>query len=392
MITNKRLWLAKFVLLGASVAIGFSGIEAIVRVSGSDRPLMWQPDPELGWWHIPGSKQHWLEEGDGWVEINSLGLRDVERTIAKPPGVFRIAVFGDSMTEAVQVNLEQTFCQLLEARLRALGLYVEVLNFGVSGYSPLQEYLLYKRIGRAYAPDLVLHAVFLDNDIADGDPELAAGQGGAPFVAEDPVRGVLIDRSRAEVSDRDYRQQPLSTVRRLSATYRAFSAARWNMLRSASFRAGMASNEFVPRRYLLYADPIPQRWQMAWNTFERIVSMFDMDVRAEGAKYVLVSVPAGQLVYDKVWSDLLGEYPAMTRRRWQLLRPENYLKELAAAHNLTLIAPLEIFRQGSSQAPLFFGRVGHMTSRGHEIMAATLADSLIAHQLLPAAGQITMER
>jgi hypothetical protein len=109
-------------------------------------------------------------------------MRDVERQVDKKPGVFRIAVFGDSMTEGVQVDLEQTYTQQLEKLLLARGLSVEVLNFGMNGYSPLSGFLLYDTYGKTFHPDLVIHAVFTDNDIADGDSALAAGQVGAPFV------------------------------------------------------------------------------------------------------------------------------------------------------------------------------------------------------------------
>src|SRR6266850_92335 len=141
----QRPWLARFVLLAFSLVIAVLAMEAFIRMTSVDRPLEWQPDPTLGWWHVPGARQHWTDEGDGRIEINSVGLRDRERQVARDPGVLRIAVFGDSMTEGVQVNLDQTFCQLLEERLsRRLGRPIEVLNFGVNGYSPLQEYLLYK--------------------------------------------------------------------------------------------------------------------------------------------------------------------------------------------------------------------------------------------------------
>src|SRR5262245_53648445 len=113
-----RAWLGKLAALAASAVIAAVMIEVYVRVSGRDQPVIWQPDPVLGWRHIPGTTAHWYQEGEGWIEINSLGMRDPERTIAKPSGTFRIAVFGDSMTEAVQVYPAQTYCHLLESRLR----------------------------------------------------------------------------------------------------------------------------------------------------------------------------------------------------------------------------------------------------------------------------------
>src|SRR5438067_1958657 len=128
-----RAWIVRLCAAAASIVIASIAIEGLIRVSGRDSVVVWRPDPRVGWWHIPGATMHWQEEGDGSVSINSLGMRDVERSRGKPDGVFRIAVFGDSMTEGVQVNLDQTYTQRLEKRLRSRGFNVEVLNFGVNG-------------------------------------------------------------------------------------------------------------------------------------------------------------------------------------------------------------------------------------------------------------------
>jgi hypothetical protein len=37
--------------------------------------------------------------------------------VAKPPGVVRVAVVGDSFTEAMHVPYEQTFCAVMERDL-----------------------------------------------------------------------------------------------------------------------------------------------------------------------------------------------------------------------------------------------------------------------------------
>ncbi len=102
---GRKDWIRPFAVralaLALAGAVALICVEVTVRLAGWDRPLVWQPDPQVGWRHIPGATMHWREEGDGVVHIDSLGLRDPERTLVKPAGVFRIAVFGDSMTEGV---------------------------------------------------------------------------------------------------------------------------------------------------------------------------------------------------------------------------------------------------------------------------------------------------
>src|SRR5262245_44652813 len=59
-------------------------------------------DPLLGWSLRPGASAWEADEGVAWSKINSHGFRDLERSPNKPRGVYRIAVVGDSGTEARQ--------------------------------------------------------------------------------------------------------------------------------------------------------------------------------------------------------------------------------------------------------------------------------------------------
>src|SRR3974390_206254 len=144
---------AIFLILSGAAALCL--VEAGVRVMGMDVPRVWAPDPATGWRPIPGAHRHWTDEGDGLIQINSLGFRDVERQIERRPNIARVAVFGDSQTEADQVNGDQTYSARLEASLAARH-QVEVLNMGVTGYSPVQELVLFRTEAPHYRPDVVV--------------------------------------------------------------------------------------------------------------------------------------------------------------------------------------------------------------------------------------------
>lgn len=100
------------------------------------------------------------------VRTNSHGMRGEEISVEKPEGVFRIAVLGDSFVFGWGVEEEESFVSLIGKRLTELSgddVRVQMLNFGVPGYSTFQEVAAYEEFGRKFKPDVVLVYV-VDND------------------------------------------------------------------------------------------------------------------------------------------------------------------------------------------------------------------------------------
>lgn len=92
------------------------------------------------------------------IEINSLGMRDKERSVEKSPGTFRILALGDSHTFGWGVGQNETWPSVLEEKL--LVKYpkrdFEVMNLGVPGYNAVQEVQAFETKAEALNPDLVI--------------------------------------------------------------------------------------------------------------------------------------------------------------------------------------------------------------------------------------------
>src|SRR6266852_4603823 len=70
---------------------------------------LYTADPRTGW-RLRSHAEGWVvQENRQYVRINSHGFRDRERSFEKPPNTFRIAILGNSWTEALQVPLDKTF-------------------------------------------------------------------------------------------------------------------------------------------------------------------------------------------------------------------------------------------------------------------------------------------
>ncbi|MDX2035193.1 MAG: SGNH/GDSL hydrolase family protein [Isosphaeraceae bacterium] len=96
-----------------------------------------------------------MHKGVRWA-TNSEGMRDRERSIAKPPGTYRIVLVGDSIAAGWGVDLEQGFARGLERILDRPERRVEVLDLAVPGHAPGQRWEHFLRVGRRFEADLVI--------------------------------------------------------------------------------------------------------------------------------------------------------------------------------------------------------------------------------------------
>ena len=170
--------LTRSVLVGGSLlAMALLG-EGWVRTCTNFRytaPRIFRPSPIIPWELTP----HAHDRYDGYwkefrvsLDINSLGYRDEEFTPAKPAGVFRILVVGDSFTFGYGVEQPQAYPEALERLLNERnersGMRYEVINAGYAGgYAPDTEFVYFRHRGRLLAPDLVVLGYFEGNDLND---------------------------------------------------------------------------------------------------------------------------------------------------------------------------------------------------------------------------------
>ncbi|MGH7907416.1 MAG: SGNH/GDSL hydrolase family protein, partial [Candidatus Binataceae bacterium] len=171
---------ANFALICGGIIAALVIIEIGLWAANYWFPYFFSYDVHRGWGLEAGSHGHYDREGNSYVRINAEGFRGPARAKAKPPNVFRVAVLGDSYTEAIQVPYRDTFCAIIQRRLSECpelkGKKIEVLDFGVDGYGTAQELITLREKTWSYSPDAVVLAVFLGNDVRNNSVVLEGDQ------------------------------------------------------------------------------------------------------------------------------------------------------------------------------------------------------------------------
>lgn len=236
--TIKRPW--RGVLYAAGVLVVFvailEGLLSTTHLFGA-RKSWSEPDPVVGWRHSP-NRTYWYDgENDHPISgrINRFGWRDRERPLAKPEGTFRVAVMGDSFVEALQVELDSTFVALAENELRRRrGRRVELMNFGRSGMTQAEEFLILKRDVVRFSPDLVVLFFVPLNDVDEIDPA-TADTALRPFFAISPGGGLALDTSFAR--SREFRLKRMINPLKQASALVSLLAERYNLLVQSRRRA-----------------------------------------------------------------------------------------------------------------------------------------------------------
>ena len=125
--------------------------------------------PYAGYGNRPGlSFDHRTNEFHAHYYVNQAGFRvprpDVEYTQAKPSDTYRIMLLGPSFAYGWGVDYELSFAgllpRLLQERGFAGGKKIELINAGIPSMPVAPQLAWFERVGKRYAPDLVIQFVY----------------------------------------------------------------------------------------------------------------------------------------------------------------------------------------------------------------------------------------
>lgn len=368
--------------LALSIAVAIAMGEVGLRAWGISYPEFYRLDSRLGWSPRPGIEGINAMEGRTRIKINAEGFRDVDHAAAN--GAFRVAVLGDSFTEAREVPLEDTYWKVMEALLsRCKGLSgVEVLGFAVNGYGTAQQLLVLDDRVWKYAPDLVMLAFFTGNDVLNNSRVLDRHPDRPYFVIRDGA--LVLDSSNLETFRFKAKKAWGEVKHGLYNSLRTLQVARQAYLRVKSAwknrETTLAQQLGAGLNGAVYLAPGDGPWAGAWAVTEELIRAMNRRVRDKGADFWLVTLTNPPQVYPD--AGVRGRYAAALGADG-LDYPDRRLARLAAAEGIpavSLLEPLRAIAEAGNER-LHGGEAsagGHWNRAGHRAAGKALAGALCA--------------
>ncbi len=294
-----------FALVAGGVACALIVAELGLRIFMPAAPHFYRTDYYEGWVHQPGASGIYSAEGQSEVRINSDGQRDVTHPKTKPPGTFRIAVLGDSFTEAIQVPQSKDFSSVMERALGPCALpgraKPEVINFGVTGYGTLQELIQLRRQVWQYSPDIVVLAFYPGNDVEDNFKKLNPTAWPRPYAYLSNGQ-IKIDNSfRQFLEPLDHDPDDYGLRYAFLYHLRLYRIVQWLVTIWWNDVLGGPIFHMTHAHKNVEADPLlPPRtpeWRGAWEVTEKLLDEMNREVQAHGARLLVVVLSDSYQVY-----------------------------------------------------------------------------------------------
>lgn len=345
--TGKRL-LRLLLITIITLAITFVGFEVIVRAVPMYPDRVSIPNPLYGWEYPPNGGGTWVStfcpgEFVNYVQFNSHGLHDRERTFERTEGVRRVMLLGDSMIAAHEVQTEQMVQIHLERLLNeaagAPGSH-EVLAVGHFGYGVDLSLRYYEEVAHRYQPDVVVFVFQPHNDFDNSVPELRGTLPGYPA----PYYSLNEDGSLTYHPIEAYQPTLSDRIASISRAY-ALLEMRIGMNQTAAADAARTAEDLAR---------LDELRSYSWDLTFALVDALRDRVEADGTRF-LVAVDRSVIAVDQraAIHEAIG----------------SELDELGITH-LSLMPAMDA--ADSPDNPVMYMCDSHWTAYGHQVIAQAL--------------------
>jgi len=385
-----RNWLVHFVIGAAVLLCCLLATELTLRLLGWSYPIFVRADAEFGWSFRPNTSGWSTHEDTAYVSINRFGFRGGDWSEHPAPGALRIAVLGDSMTDSTNLAEADSLTRKVQTHLstcpKFAGRQIEVLNFGVSGYTTSQQYLQLQHVA-AFSPGIVLLAYSAASDVPENIRALSPLEA-RPFFVMLPSGDLLFDgsfRDSDEFHQRVKRQRLLNVV---NSSY-LLQAFKQVYLRNPIFPTPHKSQVFKmtgsevlpPLQYpQRFGPPADKTWASAWTVTEGLLLRMRDWLHEHKVSFGLVIIPdpAQALPSREMRQAMTQKYGLV-----DLDYPASRIADFAARNRISHLNLLDGLRDfGDHNRQFAFGFYaerpgdGHLNAVGADVSARAIADWL----------------
>jgi hypothetical protein len=332
-------------------------------------------DPLLGWSKMKeATVKRSTPEFKITFETNAEGLRDdPELRPAKPAGVFRVMLLGDSFVLGYTVDRKDLFVDQLEGWWKSEERRIEVVNGGTEGYSTDQQALWFREHGAAYAPDVVVIFPYLNDIYWNG--EARYGRFPKPRFAADGTleTGTLTDPGK------------MPFIQRLAfGRFLAFLKAPSHPGGPGTFlppgAAFPVQREFAP----LLVQPPDFLAEAEARTRGALLAL-KADCAAAGARLFVCPIPPETAIHpeehDAFAKDHFGSLPD---EAWDPMKPVNGFLAMASELGLETMDPRQALQSRAEAGErLYFDKEWHFNPAGNEALTNFLYKEFENRSVLP---------
>lgn len=359
--------LKKLLLLLLTFIIILSVLEVAVRIVYKEGTFF-EYDELLGSKHIPNSEgQYTSEEFKNYVEINSEGWHDIEYNTTKS-NKKRIIILGDSLAEALQVNINDSFQQILEEKSNT-----EVINLGVSGYGTAQEYLTLEKEGIKYSPDRVI-MIFALNDVrnnyyelqkSDFKPYFDIDESGNIYLAKKPLEK---SSSIIKIYNKLLKHSKLLKFMQLLVIKKLDSDT---VVKKITNIDNPEKINNIPIDVFIYNKTYDKDFETAWKITEELIKKTKKLSEENNAEFILITNIADRnnIIEENKKYNLELDYN----------KPDIILNDICNKNKIKCIdlyQAIKEFKNKNPETELFFKINGHLTKEGHKLIAEEINKNL----------------
>ena len=330
---------------------------------------------------------------------NSHGFRDRERMFETTSHAPRIVALGDSFTYGAGVTYDEIFTTVLERRLQDTAPGLEVINLGVSGWDPSEEFHLLKIYGSRFHPDAVMMNFFIGNDIMRRrgafleEPMVVAGQSYYVHTVGNWVHDTF-------GPDRWYLYHNLNYLFKMSS--HRFRLPEDGETRNENetgffkpFRTREAYLKDIDERSEIYLKEDTPLFDYHWNRTLATLNAMRLFLETRKVPLILVLLPAQEQLDRDLQRDLMNSLGTRPDQ-YDFEKPQRLLRAWGEQHHIMVVDLFPAFRREADPSAFYFENDIHWTKAGHALAAKTLwpllQSEIVTRQLARDAGTSTENR